>query len=156
MPGPRKCDAALYYTGTRSLIREHRHLHAQGFLAASGAHAPDRSGREVVAPDRKAAVPPADDFAVGDVHADPAFALDPHLGPGVARGLVAVSGIDVAAHVARGHARGAAAGDEQMCMVLAHPAPDLERVRCGARHLGDAALVRHRRADAFGEREEVG
>src|SRR5882672_1294849 len=156
MPGSRKNDGALYYTSARSLVREHRHLHAQGFLAAAGTHAPDRRGRKVIATDREAAMLLARELAVRDVHADPAFALDPDLGPGVTRSLIAVAGIDVAAYVARRNARRAAARDEEVGMVLAHPAPHLQGMRRSARHLGDAALVGDRRADALGEREEVG
>src|SRR5882672_8460725 len=156
MPGSRKNDEALYYTSARSLVREHRHLHAQGFLAAAGAHAPDRRGRQVVAPDREAAVLLAREHAMRDVHADPALALDPDLGPGVARSLVAMTRIDIAAHVARGNAARAATRDEEVGVVLAYPAPDFEGMRRGARHFGDAALVGDRRANALREREIVG
>src|SRR5260221_13535262 len=91
-----------------------------------------------------------------DVHTYPAFSLEPDLGPGVARSLIAVAGIDIAAHVARRNPRRTAACDEEVGVVLAHPASHLQGMSRGARHLGDAALVGDRRADALREREEVG
>src|SRR5262252_5475792 len=124
----------FYRKAAWSLIREHRYLHVQRFLAATGAYAAHRCSRQVVAADREAAMPVARELPVRDVDACPAFALDPDLGPGVARGLVAVARIDVAAHVARRNPRRAAAGDEKVRVVLAHSPPHFQRMRRGAGH----------------------
>src|SRR5215467_5623759 len=96
-------------------------------------------------------MPVTRELPVRDIDAYPALALDPDLGPSVARGLVAVARIDVAAHVARRNPRRAAAGDEQVRVVLAHSAPHFQSMRRGAGHLGNAGLVRDGGADALGE-----
>src|SRR5258705_132885 len=52
----------------RSLVlRAHRDLHVQRFLAAAGAHAADRRRGEIVAPDREPAMALAREHAVRDV-----------------------------------------------------------------------------------------
>src|SRR5258706_8075803 len=86
--------AIPFYDKRESLARAHRHFDMQRFLAAAGAHAADRRRGEIVAPDREPAMPLAREHAVRDVHAHPALALDPHVGPGVARGPLVVAWID--------------------------------------------------------------
>src|SRR6267378_5662911 len=148
-----KNDAAFYpcREGEGSLARTHRHFDMQRFVAAAGAHATHWRRGQVVAADRETAMALACEHAMRDVHAHPAFASDPDVGPGVARGLLLVSGVDVAAHIARRHPLRAATGDEEMGVVLAHAAAELERTRGGARHFGDPAFVFHRPADRPGE-----
>src|SRR6267378_1898887 len=120
--------AIPFYDKRESLARAHRHFDMQRFLAAAGAHAADRRRGEIVAPDREPAMPLAREHAVRDVHAHPALALDPHVGPGMARGGLVVAGIDVAADVTHGYVHRAAARDKQVRVVLAHAAADLEGV----------------------------
>src|SRR5229473_3246530 len=114
--------AIAFYDRRESLARAHRHFDMQRFVAAPGAHAAHRRRGEVVAADGEAAMALAREHAMRDVHAHPAFAFDPDVGPGMACGFLVVSGIDVAADIARRNAPRAAAGDEEVRMVLAHGA----------------------------------
>src|SRR6187431_2019391 len=114
--------APLYLLG----VGPYSDVHAHRFHAAAGAQPAYRRRREVIASDREAQVTVAREDPVGDVDAHPSLALDPDIGPCVARRRLVVAGIDVAAHVARRHPRGAAAGDEEVGVVLAYAAPDLE------------------------------
>src|SRR5258708_9318495 len=139
--------AIPFYDKRESLARAHRHFDMQRFVAAPGAHAAHRRRGEVVAADGEAAMALAREHAVRDVHAHPAFAFDPDVGPGMACGLLVVSGIDVAADVAGRHASSAAAGDEKVRGILAYAAAQLARVRGRAGHLPDSALLLHRAAD---------
>src|SRR5258706_7813874 len=113
----------------RSLVlRAHCDLHVQRFLAAAGAHAADRRRGEIVAPDREPAMALAREHAVRDVHAHPAFALDPHVGPGMPPARPVLAGIAEPPAETHGHLHRAAAPAKQGRGALAPPPPDLEGV----------------------------
>src|SRR5258705_9093083 len=102
------------YAKRDSRARASRNSEMERAPAAAGAHAAGRRRAEIAAPDREPAMALAREHAVRDVHAHPAFALDPHVGPGMARGRLVVAGIDVAADVTHGHVHRAAARDKQV------------------------------------------
>src|SRR5438128_2433936 len=92
--------------------------------------------------------------AMRHVDAGPAVAFHPNVGPRVTRGLRGVARMDVAADVARRYPGGAAAGDEEMRMILADAAADRERLRGRAGDFGNATFVLHSGANCLGKRNE--
>ena len=85
----------------------------------------------VIEPDRESDVVGRVAGPAGDVEADPAEIVDPGGGPGVARDLAFIRGEQIARDIARRHAEVAAAGEEDMGVVLAHAGAEFERLGGG-------------------------
>src|ERR1700733_15319695 len=100
------------------LRHQHRGLHF--FAAAALAHAADRRCVQVIAADGETARGAHRGALVRHVQTVPTdFGAEPGVDPGMARGVVAVARVEIAADVTSGHADGASGGDEDMSMVLA-------------------------------------
>src|SRR6185503_14791596 len=126
--------------------------HAHLFRSATAAHAANGSRVEVVATDRQPAVRRSGSLVMRDIDREPAgLAPEPRIHPGMAGDFALAVCMQIAAHVARGDADGAAACNENVRLVLANALAARECVRSGLVDCSRALLVVHGLADRVRE-----
>src|ERR1700689_4882404 len=119
---PRRLRLALPLAGPSDLLD--LDLDGQGFRAAAVAGAAHGGRAEIIETDGDTGMGVGAADGIGRIEADPAEIRHEGFGPGVTGLLVdhAVGAQEMSGDETRGHAAGARAGDEDMRVVLAHPA----------------------------------